>query len=330
MAGLRSRTSRDRGLMHLLRCLVFVEAHHQCHPVPEYIDTRANHLADDLSRNNASSFLLKVPDTNPCPSPVSLPLLSLLLDRLDVSHFATSVQQYFQEGLAHSTRKSYQAAMRRFYKFCTTYSINTPFPLSEQLLCSYAAFLADQGLTPQTIKSYLSALRNLQLTLGLPDPREKSSMPILKSASWHQEDRFQKGQPPKIRLPITTHLMRRIKHALDTSLNPEKEAVWAVASTAFFGFFRLGELLPDSAKSFDKKMCLSWGDVAVDDRVAPKMIQVHLKRSKCDQFGSGADVVVGITGDELCPIAAILYFIELMGDKKGAFFLTSSGEVISS
>ena len=30
VAGLRSRTSRDRGLMHLLRCLVFVEAHHQC------------------------------------------------------------------------------------------------------------------------------------------------------------------------------------------------------------------------------------------------------------------------------------------------------------
>ena len=97
--------------------------------------------------------------------------------------------------------------------------------------------------------------------------------------------------------------MKRIKHALDTSLNPEKAAVWAVASTAFFGFYRLGELLLDSAKSFDENMCLSWGDVAVDDRVAPKM---HLKRSKCNQFGSGADVVVGITGDELCPVAAIL------------------------
>ena len=243
---------------------------------------------------------------------------------------AASVQQYFQAGLAPSTQKSYQAAMRRFYKFCTTYSINTPFPLSEQLLCSYAAFLADQRLASQTIKSYLSALRNLQLTLGLPDPREKSSMPILKRVqAGIRRIRFQKGPPSRIRLPITAHLMKRIKHALDTSLNPEKAAVWAVASTAFFGFFRLGELLLDSAKSFDEKMCLSWGDVAVDDRVAPKMIQVHLKRSKCDQFGSGADVVVGVTGDELCPVAAILDFIELREDKKGPFFLTSSGEVIT-
>ena len=247
-----------------------------------------------------------------------------------MSHTVASVQQYFQAGLAPSTQKSYQGAIRRFYKFCTTYSINTPFPLSEQLLCSYAAFLADQGLASQTIKSYLSALRNLQLTLGLPDPREKSSMPILKRVqAGIRRIRYQKGPPSRIRLPITAHLLKRIKHALDTSLNPEKAAVWAVASTAFFGFFRLGELLLDSAKSFDEKMCLSWGDVAVDDRVAPTMIQVHLKRSKCDQFGSGADVVVGITGDELCPVAAILDFIELTGDKKGAFFLTSSGEVIT-
>ena len=182
MAGLRSSTSRDRGLMHLLWCLVFVEAHHQCQLVPEYIDTRANNLADDLSRNNTSSFLLKdrcqplpISGVPPTPQPPARPT-----GRLDVSHVAASVQQYFQAGLVPSTQKSYQATMCRFYKFCTMYSINTPFPLSEQLLCSYAAFLADQGLASYTIKSYLSALRNLQLTLGLPDPREKSSMPILK------------------------------------------------------------------------------------------------------------------------------------------------------
>ena len=59
VAYLRSRTSKNEGLMHLLRCLVFVEAQHQCHLVAEYIDTKSNHLADDLSRNRASSFLFK-------------------------------------------------------------------------------------------------------------------------------------------------------------------------------------------------------------------------------------------------------------------------------
>ena len=41
VACLRSRTSKDRGLMHLLRCLVFVEAHTQCFLHPTYIDTKA-------------------------------------------------------------------------------------------------------------------------------------------------------------------------------------------------------------------------------------------------------------------------------------------------
>ena len=66
--------------MHLLRCLVLIEATHQCFLHPVYIDTKSNYLVDDLSRNNLSSFLSKVPDANPHPTPVSLPLLDLLLD----------------------------------------------------------------------------------------------------------------------------------------------------------------------------------------------------------------------------------------------------------
>lgn len=80
VACLHSRTSKDRGIMHLLRCLVFVEAHHSCYLTSSYIDTKANHLADDLSRNNLHSFLSKVPWADPRPAPVPLPLLDLLLD----------------------------------------------------------------------------------------------------------------------------------------------------------------------------------------------------------------------------------------------------------
>lgn len=81
IAGLRSRSSRHKGVMHLLRCLVFVEAHLGFYFQPAYINTKANHLADDLSRNNLSSFLSKVPEANPQPTPLPVPLLDLLLDK---------------------------------------------------------------------------------------------------------------------------------------------------------------------------------------------------------------------------------------------------------
>ena len=80
VACFRSRTSRHKGLMHLLRTLVFVEAHFGFQFYPVYVDTHANHLADDLSRNNCSSFLSKVPHARCDPSLVSPPLLHLLLD----------------------------------------------------------------------------------------------------------------------------------------------------------------------------------------------------------------------------------------------------------
>lgn len=81
VAGLRTRSSRDDMVMHLLRCLVFIEAQLGCYLRPEYVNTRDNHLADDLSRNRLPSFLSKVPTANHSPSPTSNHLLDLLLNR---------------------------------------------------------------------------------------------------------------------------------------------------------------------------------------------------------------------------------------------------------
>ena len=65
--------------------------------------------------------------------------------------------------------------------------------------------------------------------------------------------------------------------------------MWAVAALAFFGFFRMGELLLDKEATYNPSMHLSWGDVAADSRDEPSALQVHLKRSKCDQAGHGID-----------------------------------------
>lgn len=58
-------------VMHLLMCLVFVEAHWGCYVSSQYINTSLNHLADDLSRDNLPSFLSKVPWASKLPSPIS-------------------------------------------------------------------------------------------------------------------------------------------------------------------------------------------------------------------------------------------------------------------
>ena len=69
-----------QGVMHLLRCLVFVEAQIGCQLWEVYIDTHSNHLADDLSRDKLFSFLSKMSAADSQPTPTCPQLLSLLLN----------------------------------------------------------------------------------------------------------------------------------------------------------------------------------------------------------------------------------------------------------
>lgn len=165
----------------------------------------------------------------------------------------------------------------------------------------------------------------MQISLGLPDPREQSSLPVLRRVqAGIARLRMLKGSPPRVRLPITTHIMSRIHQALDRSSDPDKSLLWAVAATAFFGFFRLGELLPESAAGFSPATGLQWGDVAVDSHKNPRMVQVRLIKSKTNQFGLGVDVVLGATGRPLCPVSAILQYTAVRGSQPGPFFITGS------
>jgi len=220
--------------------------------------------------------------------------------------------------------------MKKFCNFCDRYHVSDPFPVTEFLLCSFAAYMADNGLAPQTIKSYLAAIRNTQLSLGLPDPREQSSLPVLKRVlAGINRSRLSQGQSSRVRLPITAHLLRRIKNELERSAHPERVVLWAVCCTAFFGFFRLGELLVTSQSDFNPSLHLSWGDMAVDNQQSPRILRFHLKQSKTDPFGRGVDIVLGKTGLDLCPVAAVLGFVAERGDRPGPFFVTSAGRPLT-
>ena len=172
---------------------------------------------------------------------------------------------------------------------------------------------------------YLAAIRNTQLSLGQPDPREQSSLPVLKRVlAGISRSRLGRGQPSWVRLPVTAVLLRRMKQELERSEHTEMRVLWAVCCTAFFGFFRLGELLRSSPSEFNPRLHLSWGDMAVDSPLAPTMVRFHLRQSKTDQFGRGVDIILGRTGCDLCPVAAVLGYVAARGDRKGPFFLKST------
>ena len=201
--------------------------------------------------------------------------------------------------------------------------IFNPFPLSEKLLCYYAVFMAKRGLAHQTIKTYMSATRNMHISLGFPDPRDSSSLPILRRIqAGIQRVQSTKGSPSnRVRLPITPAILDRLRAHWEATQHKERLVLWAVSALCFAGFFRLGELLPSSKAQADQQSCLLWGDIAVDNARAPRMLRVHLRVSKCDQFGKGVNVFMGKTGNQRCPVTAAVAYMARRGQTAGPFFL---------
>ena len=91
---------------------------------------------------------------------------------------------------------------------------------------------------------------------------------------------------------------------------------------------RSGELLPASELllASDNQLTpasggIKWGDVMVDDARTPSMLKVHLRVSKCDQFGKGVDVFVGKSNTLRCPVVAVVAYMAARGQRPGPFFL---------
>ena len=89
----------------------------------------------------------------------------------------------------------------------------------------------------------------------------------------------------------------------------------------FCGFFRSGEVVVPSQTSYDASC---YGDVLVDNTIAPTFLQVRIKASKTDQFRRGVSVFLGMTGCELCPVAAMLDYMVRRGSTPGLFFTCGS------
>ena len=73
--------------------------------------------------------------------------------------------------------------------------------------------------------------------------------------------------------------------------------------------------------SYDEGAHLSFHDISVDTIEAPSSLKVRIKESKTDPFQLGVDIFVGRTGNELCPVAAVLAYMVKRGPGPGPFFI---------
>ena len=245
--------------------------------------------------------------------------------RLDLAELDSLVHFYFREGLAASTRKTYEAGRKKFIQFCTEFNISNPLPVNQQMLCYYVVYLAKRNLSPATIKVYLSALRHYHIASNVPEPDRAKIQKLKIVSNGITRVSALKTKETHTRLPITPDILRRIYTLWQPNRHEYQTILVGCEHAMLFGFFRMGELTIPNDKVYDYSIHLSPGDIATDSHTNPTMLQVHLKTSKTDRDCKGTTVIVGRTRDQLCPVSAVLAYLAIRGATPGPLFQLENG-----
>ena len=244
----------------------------------------------------------------------------------DQGQLRISACQFFEAGLASNTRTTYAAGIRRYTNFCRATKLRT-LPASESTLILFVTHLATSNISQATIKVYLSAVRHVHVLQGLHNVFSQQLTPrlqiILKGIKKNQAI----SHPPRVRLPITIHILKQIRGILSRKKSSYSEVMlWATCCLAFFGFLRVSEFTIPGVASYDPTCHLSMKDVAVDSRDNPRLIQVAIKQSKTDPFRRGVNIYLGATDRAICPVKAMSAYLALRGGQAGPLFITQEGK----
>ena len=199
----------------------------------------------------------------------------------------------------------------------------SPLPVSQENLCSFCAYLADDKLKHRTIKVYLSAVRYMQIAAAYPDPFSEPLPRLHYVLRGIKKAEAAQQTEPRERLPITPPLLLCMKRVWQDSSkvdHRDKQMLWAACCVCFFAFLRVGEMTVPSDNTYDPSVHLGIGDIAVDDPQMPSMVRIRIKQFKTDPFRKGIYLFVGRTASGLCPVAAVLGYLQSRGMEPGPFF----------
>ena len=212
---------------------------------------------------------------------------------------AQEVQRLVTGSVASSSLRTYSYGRQAYSNFCLDMGwLETP--ASEQGLLMFVAYLSRRGCSVQTTRVYLAGIRHLHLERGasiaaFSSPRLAAALQVLQRLG-------PKPQPP--RPAVTLQQLRQIKRKVFTSLclpEPDRRMLWAAITLGFFGILRVSEYSSPSARTVETGRTLIRSNMVV----TKEQVQITLPRSKTDQQGRGAKVMVGVTGGELCPVNAM-------------------------
>jgi hypothetical protein len=177
-----------------------------------------------------------------------------------------------------------------------------PFPLSNvQMFINWA--IMEKELSPNTVRSYIHHLATIH---KLKNFDEKNCKNFTNEAMIRGAENlsFYDGRKLEQKNVMTLPLLRVLGHEVCVSDWSEhsKSVIWCACTCAFFGSFRLGELLSKEENRFNPFETLLWRDVTFlkDDSV-----KIHNKIPKTRTQGGETISLFPFPKYNCCPIEAL-------------------------
>jgi len=112
---------------------------------------------------------------------------------------------------------------------------------------------------------------------------------------------------------MTFPLLKLLAHQISKAdwLQDSKQVMWTAATTAFFGSFRLGELLSLREGSFNRAETLLWSDITFKKDSVVVRIKVPKNRNPDGEY---VDLFM-LNNGSYCPVRALLKLKQMKGEE---------------
>ncbi|PPQ84481.1 hypothetical protein CVT24_012455 [Panaeolus cyanescens] len=231
------------------------------------------------------------------------------------SHAVDKAYNLVADSLEESSKTTYGAGLLRFTQFCDEHDIDEEkrMPAHPDLVAAFVASAAG-SVSGSTIKAWLSGLRAWHIFNKAPWS-EDEFLSLVRTAS--KKIGQPKKRPP--RAPVSLRHLELLLDSLDIVACREDAALWACATTTFFGCRRLGETTLSLPPFNAYRHVSRGGDISLrgeEGSIVVDSICIHLPWTKTTK-DAGGKIILTRRNDRLCPIFALRNHFELNAIKEG-------------
>jgi hypothetical protein len=255
----------------------------------------------------------------------SQPIPPSIVNPPNIQPLPATVQHAIKLAWAPATQARYDVSIKEFLTFCASEKVPEAetLPASEMLLALFAASLVGR-IAGTTISAKLSAVKAWHIQHNQPWRGNILLQYVLKGAANATPDTSKQDRRP----PITIDMLKELFRDLDLADHLDT-AIFVVATMAFYGQLRLGEICSDREvyNTFNCKTLPNFSHLKPPHTVAGSRM-LHIPWTKVKR-ATGEDVAICRQRDITDPIAALHRHLQInvINDPTTAIasYLTTAG-----